>query len=261
MGRWGREGGCGGGELGAGRREAARGGRVWEGQWGVGGCDCRQGEAGRGRPGTGGDVAQGTHLSRGAVAVAVAVARSTPLTARRRCHSRARVGQGTVGSGEGSEAGRAARTFAGVSTPPEPAKRGGTRIGASDICIAPPPLEAWGAVLVREGVDGTGSVVLPLAAGHDDQEDCPGLLSLLRRSADGGSEQHTICSRRRVGEPQSTEAVPAVIARLREARGAHHRCTTPRTTTSSTIFTEGIRALCSARSQRTCGDYLQCFQT
>jgi hypothetical protein len=30
-----------------------------------------------------------------AVAVAAAVARSTPLTARRRCHSRARVGQGT----------------------------------------------------------------------------------------------------------------------------------------------------------------------
>ena len=32
---------------------------------------------------------------RAAVAVAAAVARSTPLTARRRCHSRARVGQGT----------------------------------------------------------------------------------------------------------------------------------------------------------------------
>ena len=33
-----------------------------------------------------------------------------------------------------------------VSTPPEPAVRGGTPLGASDIYIAPPPLEAWGAV-------------------------------------------------------------------------------------------------------------------
>jgi hypothetical protein len=211
-----------------------RGTGVWEG------ATAGRATRGRGRAGTGGDVAQGTHLSRRAVAVAVAVARSTPLTARRRCHSRARVGQGTVGSGEGSEAGRAARTFAGVSTPPEPAKRGGTRIGASDICIAPPP---------RAG--GLGRCARPRGCGWDGERRsaarcwprrpgrCPGLLSLLRRSAVGGSEQHTICSRRRVGEPQSTEAVPAVIARLREARGAHHRCTTPRTTTLSTIFTGG----------------------
>ena len=38
------------------------------------------------------------------------------------------------------------RACGGISTPPEPTKRGGTPRGASDIYIPPPPLEAWGGV-------------------------------------------------------------------------------------------------------------------
>ena len=48
------------------------------------------------------------------------------------------------------------RACGGISTPPEPAKRGGTPRGASDICIPPPPLEAWGGAAIRNH-DKTGA--------------------------------------------------------------------------------------------------------